>query len=737
VSNERQTVALTRLLRPRSVAIIGISAPSQPSPASGEGQGGGSLGANVLDNLTRIGFAGDIHLVSRTNKQIAGRVCLASIDELPEGIDAAVLAVPRQATVEAIAACARRKVGAALVFASGFAEMDDEGRTAQEAMARIARDHSIALCGPNCIGFVNLTDKVALTFEPLSLPPPFPPPQAGEGKTGAGRGIGVITQSGAMCSTLRLALAAKDLALSTVVSTGNEAQLTTEDFLAFLIDDDATHVIVLFMEEVRRRAQFLALAARARAKNKPIVLMHPGRSKRAQASARSHTGAMTDNHAVMAALVGREAVVLVETLDELIDTAEIFARFAQAPTKGAAVMTNSGAFKGYALDLADTIGLDLPALSPDCAAGIKNVLPPFAAIENPVDVTAMSIRDAGILGRTAAHLLADPAMGSLLVAIVAGAPRFAIDKANAIVGGIADLEKPVAIATMGDETPLPAEFVAALRQKGLAFFRSPDRALRALARTTWYGNAVRTAQHRAEAIALPQPLPQISHAVRETQAPSGALAEHQGKAFVAALGIAVPRGELARDPDEALAIARRIGFPVALKAQAALLAHKSDAGGVALNIADAPALTRAWHAIAANVARKKPGLLLDGMLVEAMAAPGLEMVVSARRERGWGPILTVGLGGLWIEALADVRLLAADLPRDAIIAELRKLKGAALLPGHRGAPPADLDAVAECALRLGALLRADLRIAEIEINPLVVYAKGALALDVLMQVAER
>ncbi len=696
----------------------------------------GSLGANVLDNLLRVGFAGDIYLVSRTNKQIAGRACLAAIDELPEGVDAAVLAVPRQATVEAMAACARRKIGAALVFASGFAEMDDEGRAAQDAMAHIARDHGMALCGPNCIGFANLTDKVALTFEPLSLlPPPYPPPQAGQGKQGASRGVGVLTQSGAMCSTLRLALAAKELALSCVVSTGNEAQLTTEDFLAFLIDDDATGVIVLFMEEVRRPALFLALAARARAKNKPIVLMHPGRSKRAQASARSHTGAMTDNHAVMAALVAREAVVLVETLDELIDTAEIFARFAQAPSKGAAVMTNSGAFKGYALDLADTIGLDLPALSADCAAGIKAVLPPFAAIENPVDVTAMSIRDASILGRTAAHLLADPAMGSLLVAIVAGAPRFAMDKANAIVAGVADLKKPVAVATMGDETPLPAEFAATLRQKGLAFFRSPDRALRALARVTWYGNAATTAERRAESVPLPQPLPQIPPAANETKA-AGALAEYQGKAFVAALGVAVPRGELARDPDQALTIARRVGFPVALKAQAAALAHKSDVGGVILNIADAASLAQAWDSIAANIAKTRPGLVLDGMLVEAMAAPGIEMVVGAGRERGWGPILTVGLGGLWIEALADVRLLAADLPRDTIIAELRKLKGAALFCGHRGAPPADLDAVADCALRLGALLRADPRIVEIEINPLVVYAKGALALDVLMQAAE-
>ena len=709
---ERQAIALRPLLRPRSVAIVGVSPEA------------GSLGGNVLSNLTRIGFKGDIHLVSRNNREIGGRVCVGSIDELPDGIDVAVLAVPRQATVDAVQACVRRKIGAALVFASGFAEMDEAGRADQEAMARIANEAKLALCGPNCIGLVNLTDRVALTFEPLSFPPPYPPPQAGEGREGVGRGIGVVTQSGAMCSTLRLALLAKGLKLSIVVSTGNEAQLTTEHFLEFLIDDDATEVIVLFMEQVRDPALFLALAARARERKKPIVLMHPGRSARAQESARTHTGAMVGNHAVMSALVAHQAVVRVETLEELLDTAEILARFAKPPVKGAAVMTNSGAFKGYALDFAETLGLDLPALSPANAAAIKKILPPFAAIENPVDTTAQTVRDPSILGSTAAQLLADPAMGSLVISIVAGAPRFAMDKANAILSGIADLEKPIAVATMGDETELPAEFSGILRDKGIAFFRSPDRALRAMARATWYGNAVTSPRPRAEAPALPP------HKI----AASGALTEYQGKALLAMLGIAVPEGALACNPDDAREIALRVGYPVVLKAQAAALAHKSDAGGVVLNIAGDAVLMRAWDGVAANVRKAQPDLVLDGMLVEAMAPPGLELAVGARREPRWGPILTVGLGGIWIEALHDIRILPADLSHDGIIAELLQLKGAALLRGGRGTPAADLDAVADCVLRLGAIIRGEPRVSEIEINPLRVYARGALALDVLMHV---
>src|SRR5580704_9572311 len=520
VTAERQSIALRPLLRPRSVAIVGVS----PEP--------GSLGGNVLNNLNRIGYTGDVHLVSRSNREIDGRACVGSIDELPEGIDVAVLAVPRQASIDAVRACVRRKIGAALVFASGFAEMDEAGRAEQDAMARIANEAKLALCGPNCIGLVNLTDRVALTFEPLSLP-----------AQARGRGIGVVTQSGAMCSTLRLALLAKGLKLSIVVSTGNEAQLTTEHFLEFLIDDDATEVIVLFMEQVRDPALFLALAARARERKKPIVLMHPGRSARAQESARTHTGAMVGNHAVMTALVAHEAVVRVETLEELLDTAEILARFAGPPIRGAAVMTNSGAFKGYALDFAETLGLELPELSAANAEAIKKILPPFAAIENPVDTTAQTVRDPSILGSTAAQLLADPAMGSLVIAIVAGAPRFAMDKANAILSGIANLEKPIAVATMGDETELPVEFSGSLREKGLAFFRSPDRALRAMARATWYGNAVTSTRPLAEASALPAfPLPNSPPLAGEGGVGAGALTEYQGKALLAMLGIAVPEG---------------------------------------------------------------------------------------------------------------------------------------------------------------------------------------------------
>jgi acetate---CoA ligase (ADP-forming) len=695
--------AVERLLRPRSVAIVGVS----PEP--------GSIGGLVLANLDRFGYGGEVHLVSRSSQEIAGRRCVGTIDELPVGVDVAVLCVPQAAAVEAVAACARKEVGAAMVYAAGFAEMGGAGKAAQEAMLAAARAGGLALFGPNCIGLVNFIDRVPLSYEPN-------PPDA----AGTGPALGVLAQSGAMASTLRLALLAKGLAISALVSTGNEADIGIEDFLAVLVEDERTKVITLFTEQIRHPQRFLALAAAARARKKPIVLMHPGRSARAQASALSHTGALTGDHAVMSALVAREAVVLVETLEELIDTAEMLARFPEPPVKGAAIVTNSGAFKGYALDFCETVGLDLPRVSDATLAAVKAVLPPYAAVENPLDVTGQSIKDPNILGNGAKHLLADDAIGSLVVSIIAGPPRGAMEKAASLLPVLTAAKKPTAIAVLGDEAPLPETFAASFRAKNIPFFRAPERVLRALAHMTAYGKARADTERHAIAPTLDAPsLPG-----------RGTLAEYQGKNYLSALGIPVPAGALAHDMAEARAIAKKIGYPVVLKAQAGALAHKSEAGGVILNLADEAALAGGWGRLHDNLRRARPGLVLDGVLVERMGSPGLEMVVGARRDEAWGPVVLVGLGGLWIEALKDVRILAADLDARRIIAELHKLKGAALLGGLRGAPAVDVAAVAQTAAQIGALMRARPEISEIDINPLVAYPARVLALDVLI-VADR
>jgi acetate---CoA ligase (ADP-forming) len=741
--------AVARLMRPRSIAIVGVS----PEP--------GSIGGAVLANLKRFAYSGDIHLVSRSRSEIDGRPCLPAIADLPNGIDVAVLAVPNAGIEEAVAACVAREVGAAIVYAAGFAETGEAGRTAQKAIVETAQRGGLAISGPNCIGLVNYRDGVPLTYEPIE---PLAATQA--------PAIGVVAQSGAMLSSLRAALLGKALSLSHIVSTGNEAGLSAEDFLAFLVADEATRAIVMFAEQIRNPQRFLAVARRAREQRKPIVLMHPGRSRRAAESARTHTGAMAGNYDAMATLVRHHGVVLVDTTEELIDTAEILARFPAAPTAGPAVITNSGAFKGFALDFCDAIGLDLPRPADATLKALARALPPYAAIDNPLDTTGQTIKQPSIFTDAAAHLLADASVGSAIVSIVPGGPAQAMAKVAALLPPLTATDKPVAVAVMGDEAPLPGDFVPSFRDRGIPVFRSPERALRAMAHATEYGRrlAARLSSPRGVPAAGRGGVPRKRGPMTTDLEPianpvvmgsrlrgndsigdialsrSGTWPEYAGKALLAQLGIPVPRGELAHRLADAQAIAARIGYPVVLKAQSAALTHKSDVGGVIVNVADAAALAAAWQRLHENLAAApprpaagrpgpvagRPGPGLDGVLVEAMAPPGVEMVIGGRRDPDWGPVVMAGLGGVWVETLHDVRLMPPDLSRQAIMAELSKLKAAGLLAGSRGQPPADVAALADTIATIGALLRAHSEVSEIDINPLVVYPHGVLALDVLL-----
>jgi acyl-CoA synthetase (NDP forming) len=696
---------ISRLLRARSVAIIGAS--DEPS----------STGARVLANLERFNFAGEIHLVSRTRKEVSGRPCIASPAELPEGIDVAVLAVPRAAVVGVVEEIAARKVGAAVVYASGFAEGGERGLAEQAQITRIGREHGIALLGPNCIGFNNFVDGFSLSFG-VQKPRPL-----------LGRpAVAVVAQSGGMTGNIRLACEAKGLAVSFTISTGNEAVLGIEDFIGFLLEDTATRVIAVFAEQIRSPARFLTHAARAREIGKPIVLLHPGRSEGGRAAAQSHTGSMTNNYAVMRTVIGREGVVIVDTLEEMFDVVELLIRQPVLPTGGVAVLTDSGAFKGLSADFCDSIGLDLPPLSQATQQALIPLLPAYTKPTNPLDVTAQGLMDAGIYGNSARVLLADPAIGSLLISIMPGPPEVGLATARLTLPALTGSGKTIVYVLMGGDSAVSEEVVATLRAQNVPLLRSPERALRAIARVTEGGRATARARDRV-------PAPKIASAAVQC---SGVLPEYEGKRLLAAAGFKTPDGAMAHSADEAVAVAGRIGYPVVLKAQSAQLPHKTEVGGVVLHIGDEAQLRAAWARLHASVSAARPDLQLDGVLVETMSSPGLEMVVAARRDPDWGPVLMLGVGGIWIEALQDIRLLPGDCTEHEIAQELQQLKAAKLLNGWRGAPAVDVTAIAQTAARLSAVLRAQPSLDEIEINPLLVYpaGEGAVALDVLAVASE-
>ena len=463
--------SVERVLKPKSIAIVGASADPR------------AFGNFVLQNLERFGYAGEIHLVSRSSQAINGRPCVSSADALPKGIDLAVLCIPEAGVLDTVRTLGTLGAGAAVIFASGYAEAGDEGRAKQEELARVAADGGVALIGPNCMGFTNFEAGVPVTFEAIA---PYP--------AGGRRGVGVVAQSGAMAANLRDAFMGRGQPITVAVSTGNEANLGIEDYLAWFIADPQTSAIALYVEQVRRPQTFIELARRARAAGKPIVMLMPGKSARAREAAQSHTGALAGDHATASVLLSREGVVVVDSLDELFDTTTILARFPAPPAAGTAVMTASGAVKNITLDFAEDIGLTLPPLTESTIAKLTSLLPDYAVADNPLDYTTIGVRNPGLIGELIDTVLADPNIGSLVLSIMGGPAIAQRDKADHLVPALARATRPAVLAVMGDNNELEGFFTEAIAASGVPFFRSPDRALRACARVASYGESLARAQ---------------------------------------------------------------------------------------------------------------------------------------------------------------------------------------------------------------------------------------------------
>lgn len=700
---ESRKSALGRLLRPGSVAIAGAS----PSP--------GSLGGGVLANLKRSGFSGPIHLINPKYDDIDGIGCVASLADIPDGVDCVVLAIGRAHVLNAVETCAAKNVGGIIVLAAGFAEEGEEGRALQDEIARIAREAGIALQGPNCLGTTNFVDGCALMFGAAPADP-----------LGDRPGVGIVSQSGAMAAVIRVAMQARGIGLSYSASTGNEAGLGAEDFLEEYIADEHTRVVAMLMEQIRDPARFLQLADKARLAGKPIVLMHLGRTIAGREAAETHTGALSGDYAVMEAQVRARGVYLVDSLEALIDLPEMLIRFAgHVPQGGAMVITESGAFKGMALDFCADVSLDLPVLPDVIFDVLKGELPPFTPPSNPLDLTAQALVDPSLYFGVISAVADDPAYGSIVIAITLPSAESADRKMPPIIDALRELNgrKPVVFAMLGEDCQIPERHVTDVRATGTPFFRSPERAFRALAQLTKPNNV--------------ETLPLLE--VSETQVkklPSGMIPEYRAKPLLAKFGIHFAEGALATSADEAAAIAGRIGWPVVLKAQAAELPHKSDAGGVAIGIADEAALRGAWDKVQAAVAAARPDLVLDGILVEPMAESGLELIVGARNDGEWGPVILVGMGGVMAEVLRDAVLIPASASRAAIARALHSLAAAPLFDGYRGSKPVDLEAAMDVIEALAHMVQSHPEIAEVDLNPVVLHptGEGASVLDALIVV---
>jgi acyl-CoA synthetase (NDP forming) len=700
---------IDRLLRPKSVAVIGAS------------DRHGALGATLLSNLVKYEFHGDIYPVNPKRDELLGLKVYHSVDELPEGIDCAVLAIPRDFVLGTVKSLGEKGCGAVVIYSAGFSEAGEQGMKDQQELARIANAHDMIVEGPNCLGCTNYIERVPLTFVQTNM---RTPPQNPDGTRT--RAVGIASQSGALAAVLATTLFARDGYVSTSVSTGNEAVSGVEDYVEWLVDDPDTHVIAMYVESLRRPQAFLAAARRAREAGKPIVMLHPGKSNKAQESAATHTGAMAGDYALMKAKLGREGVIFAETLEELGDIATMAVTCKALPGANMAVLGESGALRGLAFDIAEDIGLDLVDLNDDNTPAMRAILPDYVPVSNPTDITALGLSEPEIYTKVLTVLLEDPRVGSGVASIIQSDPITSKIKFPAIIKVLEDgtFPKPLVFAGVDEGARVPPEYIEGLRKVGIPWFPSTERAYRAIARLADLSKRDLTDRTQP-------PLP-----VAGLDAVSGVVPEYKAKELLRPLGIPFPDSQFAATADDAVAAADALGYPVVLKAQAAALGHKSDAGGVLLNLKSADEVRQAFTQMFENVANYDASIALDGVLVEKMGTMGIEMIVGAKNDPEWGPVVLAGFGGVTAEILKDVKLFTPDMSVEQVTAGLLALKQAPLLKGWRGAPARDVDALAQLIVRVGRIMTGNPRIREIDLNPVIVHpeGEGVVALDALMLV---
>ncbi len=670
------------------------------------------MGGAPLALLERFGYGGDIYLVSRTRDEVHGRPCAGSIDDLPHGVDAAILAIPKAGVAEAVEAAGRRGIGGVIVFSSGYAELDEEGAAAQFALASTATKYDLALAGPNCLGLVNFVEGVPLTFGDCA-----------PNRRGDEPGLAIIAQSGAMSLALTYAAMAQDINVTYTISTGNESVLAIEDYLALILDESRTRTVALLVEQIRRPLEFLELARRARERDVALCLLHTGRGLRAQAASLSHTGAIAANQDVSRAILGREGVLFIDSLDELIDTAGVLVKCPTPHASGVAFMTDSGAAKTYALDVSDDIGLSLPELSSATLTKLQGELPAFALASNPVDITAMGLNDPSLYARVASTLLSDEEVGCLVVSSMPGSEVQGSEQVQALLPTLVASPKPVIYTIMGGESPLLLANRLKILDAGLPLFRSPERALRAVAHVTNHARLVREANARA----APRRGNALGLGAREV------LDERGTKVLLSQAGLAVPDGEVVSDLEGARHVAARLGYPVVLKIASASITHKSEVGGVTV-IANESELDTQYEVMLARVTLAYPEANVAKMLVEEFVTGGVELLVGAARDAKWGAFVVVGLGGIWAEIVNDVVVIAGECDRHEIVDAIQSLRGFGVLDGARGGEPFDIEALVEAVELIAGLLRETPGLVELEVNPLLVHAKGkgVTALDALI-----
>lgn len=697
--HRRPSDAIAQLLNPRSVAIVGASADP------------GRIGGRPVHYYRQAQFPGRLYPINPNRTEVQGYPAYPSVDDLPESIDLAVLAIPAAQVTATLAQCARKGAKAAIVFSAGFAEIGGPGTELQHELAAVAARHRIRILGPNCLGLFNARAGHFPTFSSF--------PESGAPLPGR---VGLVTQSGAYGTHVLMQARARRVGVNIWVSTGNEADIDVAELVEALAHDDETEVIACYLEGVRDGPRFLRALAAAHAARKPVIVMKVGRSRVGAQAAASHTASLAGSDAVFDAALRGYGVERVRTTEAMLDLAYA-ASLAKLPRGNRlGIVTISGGAGVLMADAAEQEGLEV---SPMPAEVQQRLLAqnPLGSPRNPVDITGQALNDFGLVRDNVAALLEDGDYDSVAAFFTAwpassvNGPklRAALRDGTRALGG-----RPTAIVMLA-----PADVQQSYENDGFLAFEDPSRAIAALA-------AMARISARLGAKLPPMAASPPSSA---EPVPDHVLSEAEAKRLLAGAGIAVLTETLARSAEEARLATAALGSPVAMKVVSPDIAHKTEIGAVALDVPSPEEAARTFARILAATRAKAPSARVAGVLVSPMAGEGVEIIIGARHDPVFGPVVMTGIGGIFVEVLKDVALRVGAVDAAEAKRMLQELKGSALFAGARGRPPVDIDAAAHAIAALSTYAVANAgRFETIEINPLLVRPKGngAVALDALV-----
>jgi acyl-CoA synthetase (NDP forming) len=696
---------IAKLLWPKSVAVVGAS-----SDLNG-------LRGRILEIILSHPYQGKVYPVSRSASEVQGLKAYASVDQLPEPADLAILIIPAQYIPAELERCGKAGIKAAVILSSGFAEEGGHGAAMQQEIAAIARRYDMAVTGPNTEGFANIKASLCPTFSPaLDKNAGALRPRRALGM----RQVSVISQSGGLGFAFFDRARPRNLAFRHIVTTGNEAALEVFDVVDYMLDEDATDVFLLLVEDIKSPETFKRVAEKALRLGKPLIVAKIGQSEAGSRAVVSHTAALAGAQSAYRAMFRRYGLIEASDLDEMLDLAVGFLACGERlpAGKNVGICTSSGGAGVWMADACAAAGLDMPVLDEETRKSIDVHIPSYGTSQNPVDSTAQGVHKMGYA--TFAGLVANsPLIDGVIVVVTARRSAF-------LEGDLAKLKmlkqqsaKPVFMWTY----TLPAErSVEILNEAGYPLFTGALGCARTMAAMADYRRLRESALKGAQAARPPHP---AQEKVRAMLASCGdVLSEWQARPLLASYGIESSAGTLVQSADEAEKAAKRFGRHVALKVQSADIPHKTEAGAVALNVAgDEVRIT--YDKVLASARRHVPHAQIDGVLVQPMAPPGREVILGITRDERWGPLLMVGLGGALVEAMNDVALSPVPLGRADALVLISRLKGSVVLGAWRDMPEADIEALADVMVKLSqfAADHAE-KIAEADLNPVIVHAKG-------------